>query len=314
MAGSAGHHESEPPCRSCGSARIRRVGPIPPGAAFAGREFTEALDPGVLYRCQTCHLWFRHPVPDEAVLQRLYVAGDPDAWQYPAAQRRDWQLAHQWVQTSVDGTTILDIGCFDGAFLELFSPIWDRYGIEMNPRAAETARARGITMLGDDVARLSDVRMRFDVVVAFDLVEHVPDPRALLGTMAAVTKPGGSVIIGTGNTAAPSWRFMGSRYWYCAIPEHLSFMNPAWCRRAAQHLRLELVRLDRYSHAIKSSVGATAGALAKNLLYRTMPSVFGFLRARGFGTLDVRRYPAWAKVPPEWMSARDHLLAVFRTP
>ena len=312
MADSTRDHVSESRCRSCGSAKIRRIGPIPPGAAFAGRAFTEPIDPGTLYRCEACHLWFRHPVPDETVLHRLYVAGEPGAWQYSADQRRDWQVAHQWAQTLRDGKTILDIGCFDGAFLGLFSPTWVRYGIEMNPKAAETARARGITMLGNDVAHLGDVHMRFDVVVAFDLLEHVPDPRALLGTMAAVAKPGGSVIVGTGNTAAPSWRLMGSRYWYCAIPEHLSFINPAWCRSAADGLGLELVQLNRYSHAVRRSASGTAGALAKNLLYRTMPSVFGFLRARGFGTLDVRQYPSWARVPPEWMSARDHLLAVFR--
>lgn len=300
-------------CRSCGSSKTQRLGPIPPGAAFAGREVSEPMDAGELYRCLACHLRFRHPVPDDAMLRQLYVAGDPGAWQYSTGHRCDWQLAQQWMQTLGDGGAILDIGCFDGAFLGLCDPSWDRYGIEMNPTAADTARARGITMLGEDVARLGDVRQRFDVVVAFDLLEHVPDPRALLGSMAAVAKPGGAVIIGTGNTAAPSWRLMGSRYWYCAIPEHLSFISPAWCRHASAHLQLKLIRVDRYSHAARRTVGAWTSALAKNVLYRLTPSIFGWLRTRGFGTLDVRRHPAWASVPPEWMSARDHLLAVFQT-
>jgi len=292
----------------------RRVGPIPPGAVFAGRELIEPLEPGSLYCCAACHLWFRHPLPDQAVLQRLYQAGSPDAWQYSAGQRRDWQLARGWVERVATGETILDLGCFDGAFLSLFDAAWQRYGIEMNPAAAEKARARGINIVGDDVVQLKDVTLRFDAVVAFDVIEHVLDPRRLLRAMAAVAKPGGLIIIGTGNTAAPSWRLMGSRYWYCAIPEHLSFINPSWCRQAAADLHLELVQVDRYSHASGKSVVTRARALVKNMLYRLVPSLFRLLRSRGFGRLDARRQPAWAMVPPEWMAARDHLLAVFRIP
>lgn len=301
-----------PACRSCGSDGVCRVGPIPPGALFAGRELTEPLDPGQLYRCETCRLWFRHPVPDSSVLASLYRTGDPGAWQYPVADRQDWQLAHQWLQEHLQAGAVLDLGCFDGAFLSMFDATWTRFGVEMNPLAARKARAKGITILGDDVGCLVEEGSRFDAVVAFDLLEHMPDPRVLLRMMVGVTKPGGVVIIGTGNTAAPSWRFMGSRYWYCAIPEHLSFINPAWCRLAATELQLALVQIERYSHADRRPLMRRGLAVVKNVLYRITPFLFESLRRRGFGSLDVRRHPAWASVPPEWLTARDHLLAVFR--
>jgi hypothetical protein len=49
-----------------------------------------------------------------------------------------------------------------------------------------------------------------------------------------------------------------------------------------------------------------------NLLLRISPMLFALMRRFGFGGIDHRRYPDLALTPPYWMSARDHMLVVFR--
>jgi len=43
----------------------------------------------------------------------------------------------------------------------------------------------------------------FDVVVAFSVIEHVPDPEAMVREMARVCKPGGLVLLSTDQTESP---------------------------------------------------------------------------------------------------------------
>jgi hypothetical protein len=106
---------------------------------------------------------------------------------------------------------------------------------------------------------------------------------------------------------------MGSRYWYCHIAEHLSFINPAWIERAAPLLGLEVVRLSFFSHAGgKPSFRQKAYETAANLILRFAPGLFAWLRRSGAGGVDLVRYPGLALVPPYWMSAKDHMLFVLR--
>lgn len=223
-------------------------------------------------------------------------------------------MAVQYLETHYGAGTVLDVGCFDGAFLERLGVGWDRYGIEINEAAGRRAEARGVQIVAREAKALCRLGQRFDAIVAFDLAEHVRDPRALLAQMVQRLTPGGAILLGTGNTQAPSWRLMGSRYWYCAIPEHLAFIGEAWCRTSAAALGLNLVLVERYSHARSRRPLQVASEVGKNLAYRFAPTLFGTLRARGWGGIDVAKAEALKSYPPAWMTARDHLIAVFQKP
>ena len=305
---------TRPRCPSCDGGDLADRGAIPPGPSFAGRVLDEPLPGGRLYACRACHLAFRHPQPSRAELAALYQGAAPGHWEYAPERRRDWAAAAAYLKAHYGGGAVLDVGCFDGAFLERLGAGWDRYGIELNGAAARRAAARGVAVLAREAEALSSLDRSFDAVVAFDLAEHVRDPRALLAQMARRLRPGGAVLIGSGNAEAPSWRLMGSRYWYCAIPEHLAFIGERWCRTSAEVLGLDLVSIERYAHARSRRPLQVASEAGKNLAYRLAPGLFGALRARGWGGIDVSEAEALKDHPPTWMTAKDHLLAVFRKP
>jgi SAM-dependent methyltransferase len=183
----------------------------------------------------------------------------------------------------------------------------------VQPRAAGLARSRGITIVGTDFDDLRSLDSTYDAVVAFDVIEHVHDPLDFLSRLAAVVKPGGQIVVGTGNSDSWSSRLMGSRYWYCAPAEHISFVNPRWCTWAASRANLFLEGVATFSHMPAS--GATKmSEIMKNLIYRVSPAFFGKLRRLGFGHLDAERFPALAGHPPGWGSSVDHFLAYFAKP
>lgn len=207
----------------------------------------------------------------------------------------------------------MDVGCFDGRLLEYLGRDYAWLGVEIHEEAAQRARARGVDVVSSDFSNLSELNAGVDVALAVDVIEHSFDPKIFLAALAANVRPGGYAVVATGNTAAPSWRLMGSHYWYCHIAEHLSFINPSWAEKVASQLGLEVVYLRRFSHAegavpLKQRVYEAVA----NLILRFTPTLFARLRRFGVGGIDLGKYPDLELAPPYWMTAKDHMLVIFR--
>lgn len=299
-------------CPSCGDSRVRKVGAIPDVASFAGRSLEQPLPGGFLYRCRSCGLGYRHPRQSRDRLNELYQGGDNEAWSTPEGEvRNDWIVATKWIREHGRTGSVLDVGCLQGDFLVSIGSEHTLYGLEMHRGAAEAAAKRGVAIVGNDFYELESLEAKYDWVVAFDVIEHSDDPREFLRQLASKCTPGGHVIISTGNIEAPSWRLMGSRYWYCTIAEHLAFISPAWCESVAAHCGLRLVRHSEFSHN-PSSIANRASQLLKNVFYRVAPSAAAWARSAGFGKENVATLPALRFLPPKWDCARDHFIALFR--
>ncbi|MBI3431380.1 MAG: methyltransferase domain-containing protein [Hydrogenophilales bacterium] len=255
---------------------------------------------------------WRHPQPDKCELDALYRKGSASSWQYHPVKRRDWQIASAIIRKHGDVATVLDVGCFDGRFLDHLGGGYRRSGIEVHPLAAEHAAAKGIEIVGRDFSDLDTLHPPFDVVVAMDVIEHVGNPRTFLASLARATRPGGLIILSTGNTATTPWRLMGGMYWYCSIAEHISFINPRWCEHAAAELRLSIEDLVMFSHEPAKATEAFIQAAA-NLFYRCLPNLAYTLRRFHALSQGKACRPA-CRTPPHWRSARDHLLVAFRVP
>ena len=297
-------------CLGCDSTDVSIVGPIPDAFEFAGRALDSPLSGGSLYRCNVCGLHWRHPQPSKCELDALYRQGAPASWQYHPVKRRDWQMASAIIQRNRDVVSVLDVGCFDGRFLDHLGSGYRRAGIEVHPLAAEHAAAKGIEIVGRDFSDLDTRGSPFDVVVAMDVIEHVGNPQTFLASLAKATRPGGLIIISTGNTAAIPWRLMGGMYWYCSIAEHISFINPRWCERTADKLGLTIESLATFSHEPAKAPESLIQA-STNLLYRCTPNLaYGLRRLYAASKGKVCR-PS-DRTPPH--SAKDHMLIALRVP
>jgi SAM-dependent methyltransferase len=85
---------------------------------------------------------------------------------------------------------VLDVGCGHMPFRESVLRHADSYeGLDIEARVA------GVTYLSDGVAMTGVPRGAFDTVLCLEVLEHVPDPRGVLDTIAQVLRPGGVLIL-----------------------------------------------------------------------------------------------------------------------
>lgn len=299
-------------CPDCGSTDVVRGGRIPSTNTFAGRERAYVLSGGFLWRCSICYLAFRFPALEKSELDALYKDGAEDAWDSVPEHRKDWLIARDLCDARFpEGCSILDVGCFDGRFLALMGKKYQCYGIEINSSARRRAQARGITVVGDDFSALVDRMDPVDCITAFDVIEHVRSPREFLTHCVSVLNPNGCIVVATGNRDSLAFSLMGPAFWYSTVSEHISFISPRWCKQAASALGLSVEKYVKYSHG-RRDWRHYPPELLKNVLYRTMPRVFWWLRCCGLGAKDVSSHRELARQPPVWMSAKDHFITVFR--
>ncbi len=165
--------------------------------------------------------------PKTAAIERISVLGrqmiqDPDAYQgfYDAVAERDaaaerndadaWYNEHRMALAvkmlraiPVSGQhRVIDLGCAEGQLLSRVTGL--RTGIDISPARIERAQKHHdgtIYFTHGDACSFGD-EAGYDVVIAMELIEHVPDPEALLANIARILKPGGYTLITTPNDAA----------------------------------------------------------------------------------------------------------------
>jgi SAM-dependent methyltransferase len=294
-------------CPLCASANQIVVGPIlhPQPTLVAGVVVDLGGQDFSLRRCLDCGFQFKDPVIDPNKLLACYAAADSDNWdESPDPWQRKFDVLLEVLERHTRGRRILDVGCFNGAMLQYFGDNWDRYGIEPSKSAADLARQRGVNVLADTLEGLPDATEAFDVIVASDLVEHLVEPVPFFRQVADRLKPNGIFMLLTGNTDALAWRMLGSMYWYCCLPEHVSFYNRTSLERLGNMLGLECVELFDLRHNRMPS--------ARWLTDTSKSAAYIIGRAtRGLGLKPLRRL-FLERRGPSVQSAKDHLICVYR--
>jgi 2-polyprenyl-6-hydroxyphenyl methylase/3-demethylubiquinone-9 3-methyltransferase len=95
------------------------------------------------------------------------------------------------------GGELLDVGCGGGALAPHLPPGYRHVGADLSETALEIARTKGVEPVKADVADLPFADHAFDVVVAGEILEHVPDLPAVVAEITRVLKPGGLLVIDT---------------------------------------------------------------------------------------------------------------------
>jgi SAM-dependent methyltransferase len=145
--------------------------------------------------------------------------------------------------------SLLEVGCGNGIVLERFESArrWDRLvGSELHPEGLATARARldSRTELIQMDARRVPFADEFDVVGAFDVLEHIEEDEIVLAEMKKALRPEGGVII--------------------AVPQHPSLWSPAdkYAKHVRRYRRGELERkLQDVGFRVAASTSFTTSLL-----------------------------------------------------
>lgn len=222
--------DSAPSCPGCSNTDLTRIGRLPDSEWFAGKRLAQPLVGGYLYLCRQCLLKFRYPIQPSATYNALYDNAQTGTWQATVA-RPDWDLLIKLIGACApNGGRILDFGCYSGGLLSMLDDRYERYGVEVNRKAACIAGEKAHAQVWNSAQDIP-ANLQFEVIVLADVVEHVSDPCALLNVLAQRLTANGVILVTTGDADAPMWNFFGANWWYCFYPEHIAFVSLAWAQR-----------------------------------------------------------------------------------
>jgi SAM-dependent methyltransferase len=259
---------------------------------------TETASRMTLQRCALCNYEFFDPqfIGDAAFYERMCKNPwyyEDDKWEFEEAIRR--------LSGRPEHKSLLEIGCGRGSFLEKVAGCYDAWGTEINAEALRICGQKGLNAADKSVKELG---RNFDVIVSFEVLEHLPDPRSFLCEVNQALTPGGTLIFavpnpegylgqldhvlldmpphhaGRWNSAtwdyvAQTWglRLIGRAFEPLRYPHYLVYMDAL----SAEHQRWAHVppvktRLERWRQMIAKRLGAViAGGIAPILLQVNYP-------------------------------------------
>lgn len=213
------------PCPACGSSHYRQE--------FCKIDFHYVS-------CLDCETLYVNPRPSSDQLTRFYV-DSPSARFWindffkPMASSRQEKIfkprAERMTQRFGDDPcwTVGDIGAGFGLFLEELKRIWKKsrmIAIEPSPEMAEICRSRDLEVIQLSIEEIRGGENSFDLLVAFELIEHLYNPRALIEYAWRFLKPGGWLHLTTLNVHGFDIQVLWNRSKAINPPHHLNFLNP----------------------------------------------------------------------------------------
>jgi SAM-dependent methyltransferase len=265
--------DGRPVCRLCGGANTENLGEIPGSDYFAGRVLPKVIPGGRLFRCRACRSMFRHPVLSSAEYLKLYSSGLATQWS-GGGGREDLRLIRSMVMVDATTLKVLDIGCGTGDFLDSLPPNCVKFGVEPSAAAAYAER-RGIKILGCEITSVPE-EAQFDVITIIDVIEHFPEPAPLWAEAYSRIRPGGKIIVSTGDPETPIWRAFGARFWYVGFPEHVSFPSLEFCRQWCEK-RNASARKAHATRYQRLGMGRLALSFLMQLAYYLSPPMFSWV-------------------------------------
>lgn len=288
-----GHTGPCPICRSRES-RLQYAGQESVGStgSSAYRCTTTTRTRPAVYVCAACGHWFTNPYEWPDTLHNDYEQlEDSEYLDLLEVKRRTFHRAADVVERFVKPPAhLLEVGSYAGLFLdEMAGRGFDIEGIEPSVWGVGMSRERGhrVTqgsahdVLGPELAN------HWDAVVSWDVLEHVPDPRAFISLLSSAARPGGIVVLSTLDRSNWFPRLLGKR-WPWIIPMHLHYFDQVTAIAMAAACDLSFIHTTAHVHY------TTPMYALRRLVRRAgdgdapAPAASRFIVPVGFG--DVRTY------------------------
>lgn len=193
----------------------------------------------------------------------VHAQVERDHWWFSARRRILRALVEELVPPG-NRAVVLDIGCGVGATLTAFHPEYACIGYDPSPDAIEfgTETHPGIDLRLGMAADAGPDIARADVVLLNDVIEHVPDDRALLTEVTTHMKPGAWLII-----TVPADMKLWSPH--DVALQHYRRYDPAMLRKAVAglplnekavtHFNARLYPIVRAVRMVAKAIGHSAG-------------------------------------------------------
>ncbi len=191
--------------------------------------------------CLDCGAIYMNPRPSLEVMASYYA--DSENYRYwaahifPASEGvREEKIHRPWLRRVVDyrrrygasGGLLVEVGAGFGTFSALAAASGEFarvVAVEPNPALAAVCRGRGLEVIDKPIEAVSGSMAEADIVVSFEVLEHLFEPAAFLRQCARIVKPGGLLVVSCPNGEGFDIALLGGEA-LAVDTEHVNFFTP----------------------------------------------------------------------------------------
>jgi 2-polyprenyl-6-hydroxyphenyl methylase / 3-demethylubiquinone-9 3-methyltransferase len=182
---------------------------------------------------------------------------DPAGPSKPLHELNPLRMSYIESVVGLEDARALDVGCGGGILSEAMARSGARVlGIDLSQAVLDVAELHALeakaaveyrAIAAEELAAATP--STFDLVTCMEMLEHVPDPAAMLTALATLVKPGGHVIVSTLNRKPVAFAvaILGAEYIARVLPrgthEYLKFIRPSELARWGRAAGLNLIDL-----------------------------------------------------------------------
>jgi SAM-dependent methyltransferase len=222
-----------------------------------------------LWKCQECESSFTQNAIHEEDAIKLYSQGSSQIrWTNLQFEKAKTSLVVSKLESLLKPEIkVLDIGCGSGTFLDFAkAKRCSTSGVEYSCSSLANITQRGHAGFSD----LSQVNETFDLITAFDLVEHLYDLSNFLKSCKSKLSSDGCLVILTGDISSKPSTTAKSNWWYVKFPEHVVFPSQKY------FIQNSGLKISDWISTYNSPEAQT------NLLISSLKIMYNFIRNRKY--------------------------------
>ena len=214
---------------------------------------------GQIVRCIKCNFVYTSPQFSHQEYSQIYIASGSNSETKEVISQSEIYRGHKLlklVRRFIDRGRLLDFGCGSGGFLQVAEG-FERNGFEVVYGGKPSPSIKIVT--GDFISKINQyplLKDQFDVITAFDVLEHLADIDAYIEAMVSLLKPGGLFIVSVPNVESLNARIFSDK-WNSFLLEHLWYFSPKTLKIYMSKYHLTQVASGRLSY------GATVNHLIR---------------------------------------------------
>ena len=196
-----------------------------------------------LKECPICDLKFFYPLAPGS--EFFYKDLQQFDWYY-LEEKNEYSIAKNFIKKS---DSVLDVGSGKGAFKEFVNGA-DFTGLELSNEAIITGQQKNIKILNQTIEEHASAnKEKYDVVCAFQVLEHIPNIHTFIEKCLDALKPQGLLII-----SVPSDESFVPRIFNCILnmpPHHISRWPDSTLKKVAKQFNLSV---HHFEHDLLSPI------------------------------------------------------------
>jgi len=269
-------------CELCNSQAIRLL------YQFDSKRIIDSKDNRIM-RCQNCGLVFIYPVPPEKDIEKIYSTPKYHNLPYfdncKAGYKDKGQIllykkVLDEIESRIEKTKILDIGCGTGAFLDIAKKRgWESFGVDISKRACDYAKEDfNINVFNGELYEANFPDKYFNVITLWDALEHIPHTSRFLKEVHRILKDDGLLFLETINVDTlinrigdiiykASFRKIEYPIRMLYGPHHIYYFTPFTLKRFLEKFKFNILEMHQDEYKINKIGVSWPIQMALSIIY-----------------------------------------------